>query len=52
MAEKFEYFSKFSEGDKRSVRYRNWDLLRYWFRGVENMLLGSDMSFCNRRPYP
>lgn len=32
---KFEYFSKFSEGDKRSVRYRNWDLLRYWFRGVE-----------------
>lgn len=32
---KFEYFSKLSEGDKRMVRYRNWDLLRYWFRGVE-----------------
>ena len=22
-------------GDKRNVRYRDWDLLRYWFRGVE-----------------
>jgi len=24
-----------SEGDKRNVRYRDWDVLKYWFRGVE-----------------
>ena len=24
-----------SEGDNRKMRYRNWGLLKYWFRGVE-----------------
>ena len=24
-----------SSGDDREMRYRDWDLLRYWFRGVE-----------------
>ena len=24
-----------SEGDSRSIRFRDWDTLRYWFRGVE-----------------
>ena len=23
------------KGDKRNVRYREWDVLKYWFRGVE-----------------
>jgi hypothetical protein len=33
---KSEFF-KYSEldGDKRNVRYRDWDNLQYWFRGVE-----------------
>ncbi len=25
-------------GDDRIIRYRDWDLMRYWFRGVENCL--------------
>lgn len=24
-----------SQGDDREIRYRDWDLLKYWFRGVE-----------------
>lgn len=31
---KFESYSEEYEGDKRTVRYRDWDLLQYWFRGV------------------
>ena len=29
-----------SSGDNRKIRYRDWDNLQYWFRGVENMLHG------------
>ena len=25
-------------GDNREIRYREWDLMRYWFRGVEKFL--------------
>ena len=31
--EKSKYDS--SKGDDREIRYRDWDLLQYWFRGVE-----------------
>lgn len=30
-----EKYSNREFGDKRNVRYRDWDLLRYWFRSVE-----------------
>ena len=33
-AEKAKY-QKPAFGDTRNVRYREWDMLRYWFRGVE-----------------
>ena len=33
--ESFEKYSFNSEGDKRVVRYRDWELLKYWFRSVE-----------------
>lgn len=33
LAEKNKYAS--SEGDSAENRFRDWDLLRYWFRGVE-----------------
>ena len=33
-AEKDKYSGK-STGDGRAKRYREWDLLRYWFRGME-----------------
>lgn len=33
--ERFLSFSKEMEGDAREIRYRNWGLLRYWFRGIE-----------------
>ena len=26
------------EGDNREVRFRDWDLMRYWFRGVEKFM--------------
>ena len=30
-------FTKYTQtdGDSRPIRFRNWDLLKYWFRGVE-----------------
>lgn len=28
-------FEKQSEGDRRDIRFRDWDNLRYWFRAVE-----------------
>lgn len=34
IAEKAKYIDK-NENNKNNVRYRNWDTLRYWFRGVE-----------------
>ena len=34
IAEKAKYETK-ENGDNRDKRYRDWDLLRYWFRGVE-----------------
>lgn len=30
-----KYSSEVSEGDKRNIRFRDWGLLKYWFRGVE-----------------
>lgn len=30
------YYSLRNCGDSRIKRYRDWDLLKYWFRGVEN----------------
>lgn len=33
LKEKNEYSG--IKGDKRDVRYRDWDVLKYWFRGVE-----------------
>jgi len=30
-----EYRHKVNDGDKRNIRFRDWDLLRYWFRGIE-----------------
>ncbi|RST79670.1 hypothetical protein C6W64_012525 [Blautia sp. SG-772] len=30
-----EKFSKSVDGDKRIIRYRDWEMLQYWFRGVE-----------------
>ncbi|MBR6159158.1 MAG: Stealth CR1 domain-containing protein, partial [Lachnospiraceae bacterium] len=33
--EKEKYSGK-TTGDDREKRYRDWELLRYWFRGVEN----------------
>jgi len=32
---KFDQYSELSNGDKREIRFRDWGLLRYWFRGVE-----------------
>lgn len=34
VAEK-EYYAQKNSGDKRKQRFRNWDNLKYWFRGVE-----------------
>lgn len=33
---KFHQYSKLNIGDKRDVRFRDWDLLRYWFRGIDS----------------
>ena len=33
--ESFYKYSALYDGDKREVRYRDWDLLRYWFRGID-----------------
>jgi len=33
--ERFLEFSKNNEGDSSEIRYRDWDLLRYWFRSIE-----------------
>ena len=34
-AEKAQYSGEQGSGDQREVRFRDWDTLRYWFRGVE-----------------
>lgn len=34
LQEKKKYAEK-KDGDDRVIRYRDWDLLKYWFRGVE-----------------
>ncbi len=34
-ADKAKYDSATTPGDKRLIRYREWDNLRYWFRAVE-----------------
>lgn len=31
----FSHYSNKVEGDDRSIRYRDWDNLQYWFRGIE-----------------
>lgn len=31
----FSFHATKSEGDKREARFRDWDNLKYWFRGVE-----------------
>lgn len=33
--ERFQQYSSETNGDKREIRFRSWDLLHYWFRGVE-----------------
>ena len=33
--EKNKYDTSINKGDKRDVRFRSWDNLQYWFRGVE-----------------
>lgn len=33
--ESYRHYSKIEFGDSRSVRYRDWGTLKYWFRGVE-----------------
>src|SRR5699024_8623571 len=33
--DKFKY-SEDTDGDKRNIRFRDWDNLQYWFRAVEN----------------
>ncbi|PXV62336.1 Stealth-like protein [Dysgonomonas alginatilytica] len=30
-----KYSNEVSEGDKRNIRFRDWGLLKYWFRGIE-----------------
>lgn len=35
LKEKSIYSGKDEAGDSRDVRYRDWDTLRYWFRGIE-----------------
>lgn len=34
-AQKAEYSGITKDGDQREIRFRDWDTLRYWFRGVE-----------------
>lgn len=34
-AEREKYSGTKEKGDQRDVRFRDWDTLRYWFRGVE-----------------
>lgn len=33
--EQYRHYSQLTFGDARSVRYRDWGTLKYWFRGVE-----------------
>jgi len=34
--DKYNHYSNLSStGDKREIRFRDWDLLRYWFRAIE-----------------
>ena len=35
--EKFQYMQA-NDGDLRIIRYRDWGLMKYWFRGVEKSL--------------
>lgn len=30
-----QYRSTINDGDKSDIRFRDWDLLKYWFRGIE-----------------
>lgn len=38
-----KYTNQYNEGDKRIIRFRDWGLLRYWFRGIEK-----NMPWINR----
>ena len=41
LKEKNEYSGrKTEEDDDRSIRFRDWETLKYWFRGVEKMRHG------------
>ncbi len=31
----FKRYAAINNGDKRDVRYRDWENLKYWFRGIE-----------------
>lgn len=31
----FKLYAAINNGDKRDVRYRDWENLKYWFRGIE-----------------
>ncbi|NDW18416.1 glycosyl transferase [Dysgonomonas sp. 216] len=33
--ENYQKYAGINDGDSREIRFRNWDLLRYWFRSVE-----------------
>ncbi|MFV0467829.1 MAG: Stealth CR1 domain-containing protein [Dysgonomonas sp.] len=33
-----EYRGDACKGDKSEIRFRDWDLLRYWFRGIEKFM--------------
>ena len=36
--EKARYCGENIQGDDRKERYRDWDILKFWFRGVEMTL--------------
>ncbi|MFR9165607.1 MAG: Stealth CR1 domain-containing protein [Dysgonomonas sp.] len=33
---RFKEYSHIKEGDSSNIRFRDWDLLKYWFRAIEN----------------
>lgn len=38
LAEYEKYLSTSANGDSRMIRYRDWGLLNYWFRGIEQFM--------------